>query len=161
MSITTIDHHATLRHDERDALGTSLQAVLVDLLDLAAVGKQLHWNVVGAGFRALHLQLDELVDEVRELSDRVAERARALGWSPDGRSATVAARSSLPELPDGELPAAAVITHITAHLVAATVTSRRAADHAADLDPVTQDVLNSVTATFEQHAWMFEAQGRG
>src|SRR3954451_10620583 len=100
MSITSIDHHATLRHEERDALGTALQSVLVDLLDLAAAGKQLHWNVVGPGFRALHLQLDELVEALTGLTDRVAERARAIGWAPDGRSATVAAGSSLPGVPD-------------------------------------------------------------
>src|SRR4051794_36514292 len=123
MSITTADHHATLRHEERDAVGTTLQSVLVDLTDLAAAGKQLHWNVVGAGFRALHLQLDELVDAVRVLSDRVAERARALGWAPDGRTATVAAASSLPGVPDGELPAHEVVKLITALLVAAIATT--------------------------------------
>ena len=36
MSITTIDHHPTLRHEERDALGTAL----LDLSDLALAGKQ-------------------------------------------------------------------------------------------------------------------------
>src|SRR3954451_530502 len=119
MSITSIDHHATLRHEERDALGTALQSVLVDLLDLGASAKQLHWNVVGPGFRALHLQLDELVESVRELSDETAERARALAWAPDGRSASVASRTSLPTVPEGELPAHEVINLVTALLVEA------------------------------------------
>jgi hypothetical protein len=60
MSITSYDHHPTLRHEERDALGTALQAVLIDLIDLSLVAKQLHWNVTGPTFRELHLQLDEL-----------------------------------------------------------------------------------------------------
>jgi hypothetical protein len=47
MSITSYDHHPTLRHEERDALGTALQAVLIDLIDLSLVAKQLHWNVTG------------------------------------------------------------------------------------------------------------------
>jgi hypothetical protein len=50
---TTYDHHATLRHEERDALGTSLQDVLVDLTDLALAGQQL---------------LDELVESARDLA---------------------------------------------------------------------------------------------
>ena len=29
-----------------------LQAMLVDLIDLALIGKQAHWNVVGPHFRA-------------------------------------------------------------------------------------------------------------
>ena len=160
MTITTNDHHATLRHEERDALGTVLQSVLIDLVDLAAAAKQMHWNVVGPGFRALHLQLDELVAAVRDLSDRVAERARALGWAPDGRTSSVAAGSSLPAVPDGELPANTVIELAAALLVAATGTSRRAGDHAAEYDAVTQDLVNNVTRTLEQHAWMFAAQGR-
>jgi hypothetical protein len=31
MSITTNDHQAALRHEERDALGTALQSVLADV----------------------------------------------------------------------------------------------------------------------------------
>lgn len=59
------------------------------------LGKQLHWNVVGPLFRPLHLQLDELIDSWRELADLVAERAVAIGFAPDGQSATVAADSPL------------------------------------------------------------------
>ena len=160
MSITATDHHATLRHEERDALGTALQSVLVDLVDLSLAGKQLHWNVVGAGFRALHLQLDELVESVRDLGDEVAERARALAWAPDGRTASVAAGSSLPAVPEGELPAHEVIELVTALLVQAVSTTRRAAEQAAEYDAVTQDLLNQVIHTLEKHAWMFSAQGR-
>jgi len=160
MSITSVDHHVSLRHEERDALGTALQSVLIDLADLALAAKQMHWNVVGPGFRALHLQLDELVESTRTLTDQVAERARALGWAPDGRTASVAAGSSLPPLPDGELPANHVIQLVTALLVQAGSTSRRAAEHAGEYDPVTQDLLNEVIRTLEHHAWMFSAQGR-
>jgi starvation-inducible DNA-binding protein len=161
MSITSTDHHPTLRHEERDALGTALQSVLVDLTDLALAGKQLHWNVVVPGFRALHLELDELVDSVRDLGDQVAERARALGWAPDARSASVAAGSTLPALPDGEVPVGEVVKLVTALLVQAGSTTRAAADHAAEYDAVTQDLLNQVIGALEQHAWMFSAQGRG
>lgn len=161
MSITANDHHATLRHEERDALGTALQSALVDLTDLTLAGKQLHWNVVGPSFRALHLQLDELVESVRELADQVAERARALAWAPDGRSATIAAGSSLPVVPEGELAGHEVIKRITALLAQATTTVREAARHAAEYDAATEDLLNQIVLTLEQHAWMFSAQARG
>src|SRR5687768_1817481 len=68
----------------------ALQGALVDLIDLSLVAKQVHWNVVGPRFRSVHLQLDEVVDIARTHSDTVAERASALGVSPDGRAATVA-----------------------------------------------------------------------
>ena len=79
--IISQDHHPTLRHEDREAIGAELQGVLVTLIDLSLLGKQAHWNIVGPNFRALHLQLDELIDAWRLASDAVAERAVALGYS--------------------------------------------------------------------------------
>jgi starvation-inducible DNA-binding protein len=158
MAITAYDHHATLRHEERDALGTELQAVLVDLTDLGLAGKQLHWNVVGPHFRSLHLQLDELVDSARNLSDEVAERARALAWAPDGRRDTIASDSTLPEMPEGEITDAEVVEHVTELLVRAIATVRKAIEQAAEYDAVTEDLLHQVAEDLEKHAWMFSAQ---
>lgn len=160
MAITSYDHHVTLRHEERDALGTSLQAVLVDLTDLALAGKQLHWNVIGPHFRPLHLQLDDLVDSARDLGDQVAERARALAWAPDGRRETVASGSSLPPVPEGEIADMAVVELTTALLVGAIGTARAAMEQAGEYDAVTEDLLHQVVQTLEEHAWMFSAQGR-
>ena len=36
--------------------GAVLQDSLVDLIGLALVGKQAHWNVIGPRFRSVHLQ---------------------------------------------------------------------------------------------------------
>jgi hypothetical protein len=41
-----------------DVLAGELQKVLVDVTALSLVGKQLHWNITGEGFRSLHLYLD-------------------------------------------------------------------------------------------------------
>jgi len=56
------------------ALAASLQAVLVDLIELHLQSKQAHWNVVGHNFRDLHPQLDEIIDIARDGSDTIAER---------------------------------------------------------------------------------------
>ena len=81
------------------ALASALQQVLVDLIELHLQGKQAHWNVVGRNFRDLHLQLDDIVDTAREAADTAAERLRALGVVPDGRSDEVAATTTLPLFP--------------------------------------------------------------
>jgi starvation-inducible DNA-binding protein len=81
--------------------GAALQGALVDLLGLALMAKQAHWNVFGAGFRPLHLQLDELASAARDFADDVAERAATIGVSPDGRAVTVAAMSGVAEFPGG------------------------------------------------------------
>ena len=62
----------------------ALQQALVDLTDLSLLGKQAHWNIQGSRFRALHLQLDEIVEEVRVGADDVAERLAALGGTLTG-----------------------------------------------------------------------------
>ena len=90
-------------------LAGSLQQLLADLIALHLQGKQAHWNVIGHNFRDLHLQLDEIVDAARESSDVIAERMRALGATPDGRAATIAKTTTLPEFPAGEKDVATVV----------------------------------------------------
>ena len=101
MSTLSTDHHPTLRHADREAIGIELQAVLAVLTDLALTGKHAHWNVQGPNFRALHLHLDELVEQWRDAGDAVAERAVALGRAPDGRAHTIAVQTPLPDLDAG------------------------------------------------------------
>ncbi len=91
--------HAILNSSETSKTASQLQGCLVTLVDLSLALKQLHWNVVGVHFRPVHLQLDEIIDTVRDASDEVAERISTLGVSPDGRSSTVAQESVLGDMP--------------------------------------------------------------
>ena len=75
-----------LSEEDLKLVGEALQGALVDLVDLSLVAKQVHWNVVGPRFRSVHLQLDEVVSTARKHSDTVAERASAIGVTPDGRA---------------------------------------------------------------------------
>jgi starvation-inducible DNA-binding protein len=101
---------------DRDAVGTVLQATLVDLVDLSLIGKQAHWNVIGKNFRSVHLQLDELVVLARNAADQVAERAAALGVTPNGTAKIVAASSGVPEIESGWLKEDQVVASITSSL---------------------------------------------
>jgi len=138
----------------------SLQRVHVDLIELHLQGKQAHWNVVGKNFRDLHLQLDEIVEEVREFSDTVAERLRALHAVPDGRSDTVAAGTSLPEYPNGEIDTATTVDLITQRLEATVGTMREVHDDVDDEDPTSADILHGIIERLEQFAWMVSAENR-
>ena len=62
----------------------NLQRALVDLIELHLQGKQAHWNVVGPNFRDLHLVLDEVVSEARELSEGIA-RVTPRGGPPTAK----------------------------------------------------------------------------
>ena len=139
-------------------LAGNLQQLLADLIALHLQGKQAHWNVVGHNFRDLHLQLDEIVDGARAASDTIAERMRALGATPDGRAATVAATATLPEFPAGEQDVATVVELITRRLNAAARTARAIHDSVDDEDPATTDLLHAIIVELEKHAWMVSAE---
>lgn len=157
MTMTSYDHHPTLRREERAGLGTLLQAALVDLIELLRVAKQLHWNVTGAGFTALHLQFDELAEQAATAADAVAERARAMGWAPDGRTASVAATTTLPALPEGTIPAADAVTLGVGALVATVAALRGGMDSAGEYDAVTEDLFHQVVLDLEKQTWMLSA----
>ncbi|WP_163505969.1 Dps family protein [Fodinicola acaciae] len=136
---------------------TDLQDSLVELTDLALQGKQLHWNLVGRGFKSLHEQLDELVDRARTAADAVAERAVTLGHSPDGRALTVAKESPLAAVADGRIADTAAVAHVVAVLTTVVDRMRERIARRED-DLVTQDLLIGIVAGLEKQRWMFDAQ---
>ncbi|PKW11320.1 starvation-inducible DNA-binding protein [Streptomyces sp. 1222.5] len=149
---------STLPEKALGVAGTALQDTLVDLLGLSLVGKQAHWNIVGPRFRSIHLQLDEVVATARTHSDTVAERAAALGVSPDGRPETIAASLALPGTKDGWLRDTEVVELMVSTLGTAVGRLRERIEATEKADPVTQDLLIAVTADLEKQRWMFQAE---
>lgn len=143
---------------ERQAVAVELQGTLVDLLDLALIGKHAHWNVDGRLFRSVHHELDELVDTWRTLADDIAERAVTIGASPDGQGETIAGATELKALPSGHLSDRQVLTAIGDRLSEAAIRTRERIDRVAVADPVSCDLLIQVTATLEKQLWMVRAQ---
>ena len=153
MTTTTQATAARLDAEETSAL----QATLVELLDLSLDAKQAHWNVVGPGFKPVHEFLDELTDQYRDWYDTVAERMTAIGASPDGRSATVAATTPLGTLPAGAIADQAALAAMDERvtLVASHVQGR--IDDLGDRDLATQDVFIELLRGLEKQRWMLRA----
>lgn len=150
--------NSPLPDKERAIVGGALQATLVDLLDLSLVAKQAHWNLYGPRFRSIHLQLDEVVTAARDYADTVAERAAALGVSPDGRAATIAATSGVPGFPEGWARDGDVIEALVRTFSAVIERVRGRIEETGPADAVTQDLLIGLTADLEKHSWMFQAE---
>lgn len=140
------------------SVGSDLQATLLELLDLALVGKQAHWNIVGPNFRSLHLQLDEIVDVARAAADRVAERMAAIGVAPDGRAATVAESSAFGAFPAGTVRVEDAVEQIGSGLDLAASRLRDRVERVGDADLISQGVLIEIGAELEKQAWMVRAQ---
>ncbi len=142
------------------ALTDNMQKVLVDLIELAGQGKQAHWNVVGRNFRDTHRILDEIIEAAREFSDEIAERMRALHGIPDGRSDTVAATTTLPEFPNGEVATTVVVDLVVERIEGVVGTIRDVHDDIDDEDPTSADILHGIIEKLEQYAWMVGAENR-
>lgn len=143
---------------EREETGALLQETLVELVDLALLGKQLHWSIAGPFFRSLHLQLDEMIDSWRELGDTVAERAVAIGFMPDGQAGTVARDSAVEAVERGVIEDHAVVSMLTRQLKEAAGRIRSRMDRLSELDSASEDVLVEVVRLIEEQLWMVRVQ---
>lgn len=149
-----------LSDSDREVTGNALQTALVDMLDLSLVAKQAHWNLIGPRFRSVHLQLDEVVATARAYSDTVAERAAAIGVSPDGRADTVAKTSGLPDFSAGWVRDTDVVDSLVEALAVVISRMRERIAATEKPDPVTQDLFIGMAAELEKAAWMFQAENQ-
>ena len=143
-----------------DVLAGNLQKVLTDVTALSLVGKQLHWNITGEGFRSLHLYLDAVVDIAREGSDELAERLRAVNAVPDGRPATVSAATTVPAAPEGEILTSEGVAYIVSAIEAVVATLRGVDEDVDSEDPTSSGIVEDLIGKLEQQAWFLSAEVR-
>ncbi len=143
--------------DAVEAVASTLQPTLIDLLALNLTTKQAHWNVTGKGFRSVHMLLDELYEFLSEKSDEVAERLVAIGVSASGQAADVVGSTLVPPVPSGFLKDTEVVTLMTERLNVVCRNVRERAAQVAEADPVTEDMLIAIVAELEKYHWMMRA----
>jgi starvation-inducible DNA-binding protein len=149
---------SSLPEQSRKIVGEALQGALVDLVGLSLLGKQVHWNIIGPRFRSIHLQLDEVVTAARDASDTVAERAAAIGVTPDGRAGTVAKTGGIGTVTDGWVKDNEVVEIMVAALDGVITRMRERIQSTDGPDLVTQDLLIGITRDLEKSHWMFQAE---
>ncbi|MEX2424456.1 MAG: DNA starvation/stationary phase protection protein [Acidimicrobiia bacterium] len=139
-----------------DVIGI-LDERMVSLIDLALTLKHVHWNVVGAGFIAVHEMLDPQVDEVREMTDSLAERIATLGGTPVGTPATLVSRRTWDDYELGKASVPAHLTALDAVYVGIVEDHRKGQARLSELDPVSEDMLIGQLAALEQFQWFIRA----
>src|ERR1700712_3993050 len=112
--VTTIK--SSSNPDVAAATAQFLSQVVIDSQALVLNGKQAHWHVRGANFIAVHELIDEIVEHAEDHADTAAERVGALGLPIDARVGTVAAKTTLPELPAGFQPAEVMVAVLVASI---------------------------------------------
>ena len=147
-----------LSYEVQTKVGTELQALLADLIDLSLQGKQAHWNVVGPLFQSVHVQLDSIVDDTRIWADDVAERKVTIDLAADGQAGDVAMQSRLEPLPQGYIADGEAVALLERRVAGVASRARGAAERLGDLDLASQDLIIEIVRGLEKHQWMLRAQ---
>ncbi len=147
----------SLDDNGNDVVQEALQATLVELLDLALTGKQLHWTVRGPGFVGVHEQLDVVIEFVRLESDAVAERLTALGLVPDGRAHAVAEQADLAPVELGAIGVDEVLGAYADRIHDVAGRIRQRVDAVGAVDPGSEDLLVALLQELEKQRWLLAA----
>ena len=136
----------------QDELGSELQDMLAELIDLALIGKHFTWSTVGPGSGSLRAELDELVPGWHELADVVAKRMRAVGCWPDGQAITVFQTTEswgLDPVAAGALSCEETLDVLTGHMRELAMRTRGRINAFGEVDVPSQAILLRVLLALE------------
>ncbi len=146
--------------DTASKTAEALQPTLIDLIDLHLIGKQAHWTVVGERFQSAHERLDVLVDQWRLWSDSVAERIATLGALPRGRAEDVVEEGDMGPFPLKWLQDGDAIRAVAERVEATARRARAQQAIVADLDVISDGLLQAIIEGLEEELWMLRAHLR-
>ena len=156
-----IRSHQTRNDTESNARKVSLetlQARLVDGIDLALVIKQAHWNLKGPEFIGVHLMLDGFRDEMDDHNDKVAERITQLGGTARGTVQSCSSESKLAPYP---LDTYDIGDHLAALIDRYAVYANAVRQNIDDTDEAgdagTADLFTEVSRAVDKNLWFLEA----
>jgi starvation-inducible DNA-binding protein len=148
-----------LADKDREGVLKILNTVLADEYVLNTKTKNYHWNIVGPQFHDLHKFLDAQYEELADIVDDVAERARSLGGQALGTLGEFLKQTRLKEQP-GQYPGAReMIANLLADHEALIRTLRVDLEACAERyhDIGTNDFLTGLMEKHEKMAWMLRA----
>jgi starvation-inducible DNA-binding protein len=152
ISLSSVD--GKLREKNHEAL----QPVLTSLIAFGLIVKQLHWNIIGPGFRPIHLHLDEIYEDVLEATDTVAERLSATGSSPSGCVHFIATNTDLKDPEEGFIRDEHVLALACLRILETIGLVRDQLQIIETVDTVSADLLHQILAKLEKQHWMLQAQ---
>lgn len=144
--------------NKNKAAAEELNELLADEVTLYLKTWKFHWNIVGEGFHALHLFLEEQYTELRTIVDEVAERIRKIGHFPKGTMKQYLKDTALVENEDEKITPGMLIELADDHAAVA----RRVRDMFERFDGEyedigTADMLNQLVRQHEKMAWMLRS----
>jgi starvation-inducible DNA-binding protein len=152
-----------LTDDARKGIVEFLNSRLCDESTLYTKTKKYHWNVVGPRFQQLHELFKEHYEQLDEMIDEIAERARQLGGKSFGTMEEFVRHSSISEDPGQYPDARRMIANLLKDHEQIIQTLRKNADECDEKyhDMGTNDFLLGAVQNHEKMAWMLRAHLEG
>jgi starvation-inducible DNA-binding protein len=144
---------------DREEVVSILNTLLANEYVLYTKTRNYHWNVIGPQFHDLHEFFGKQYEELDEIVDDVAERARQLGGKALGTLPEFLKRAGIKEHPNEYPDARTMISNLLDDHEAVVRSLRIDADAAADKyhDMGTNDFLIGLMEQHEKMAWMLRS----
>ena len=144
---------------ERQAVVKLLNTVLADEFVLYAKTRRFHWNVEGPHFFELHALFQKQYEELAEIVDNVAERARALDGIAAGSLEEYLRLTRLEENPENAYDARGAMEALLADHESLIRCLRHDLETCSEhyRDEGTTDFLTGLMQAHEKMAWMLRA----
>jgi starvation-inducible DNA-binding protein len=145
--------------EDRDGVVQILNTLLSDEYVLYTKTRNYHWNVVGPQFNDLHKFFEDQYEQLDEIVDEVAERARFLGGQSLGSLSDFLKHTKLKEYPGKYPDAQGMISNLLADHEAIVRSLRVNLEICADKyrNIGTNDFLTGLMKRHEKMAWMLRA----
>jgi starvation-inducible DNA-binding protein len=163
--MTTPPHSDRRSGDKRTAIDTeslrqTLLMILGHLFDLHLLGSQAHGHFIGTdGFPDVRVQLDGIVQVVREATDTIVERLRALDAGSHRRLETSPGTTTLVGPPGrGTQYRRAMLDRITHRIVTVVDIIRSVHKRVATTDMPTADLLRVMAEVLERQGRLLKSQ---
>ena len=144
--------------DKRQTVHETVQATVVELLELYHDAKQCHWNMRGPLYFPLHENLDEYGKIFLKYADIFAERSLHVGMPIDGRTSTVASSANLGPLQEGALTDKQVLDIMSERIYFVGKRVRERIDKISKVDEVTSNKLQDLSYELDKMVWQLRVQ---
>jgi len=144
--------------ETQQKVGELLRSLLADFFTLYLKTKNFHWHVRGPHFRDYHLLLDEQADQLFEVTDAIAERARKIGEATLRSIGDIARHQRLTDSDTNDVPADIMLRILCDDNVALARSMRQTheiCDSAGDL--ATASLLENWIDEAERRSWFLSA----
>ncbi|NVJ97422.1 MAG: DNA starvation/stationary phase protection protein [Alphaproteobacteria bacterium] len=147
----------TFAKTDQQKMAVALKPVLAETVQLYVLTQNVHWNVTGPLFQAVHTLTEAQYTELAAAIDEIAERIRTLGEKAPGRMSSYMKLGTIAEGDEEASAGDMVQSLVDANQIVATRIRPLIGEAAEAGDEVTAGLLTDRLTVHEKAGWMLRA----